>query len=183
MRKQKGFSLIELLIVVAIILIIAAIAIPNLIRAKMNANQSASVGSLRTLTTSQESYASFYLPNGYAELLSKLGPPVGAPCALGAATYINACLVDGQIGCAGPPCLKDNYFFVLSNTAGVANAASPTGLTYPDYTFTSYPLGATSGANKYCVNPDASIRYQPGVITASTETFASCGSAPYVALP
>ena len=60
MRKQVGFSLIELLIVVAIILIIAAIAIPNLLRAKMSANESSAVGSIRAIQTAEISYASAY---------------------------------------------------------------------------------------------------------------------------
>jgi prepilin-type N-terminal cleavage/methylation domain-containing protein len=78
MRKQKGFSLIELLIVVAIILIIAAIAIPNLLRARMAANESSAVASIRTINTGMITYNSAYPTVGYATTLAALGGV--APC-------------------------------------------------------------------------------------------------------
>jgi type IV pilus assembly protein PilA len=74
MRKQKGFSLIELPIVVAIILVIAAIAIPNLLRARIAANESGSASSIRTINTAQATYVSGDPTIGYASSLAALGP-------------------------------------------------------------------------------------------------------------
>jgi type IV pilus assembly protein PilA len=117
MKKQKGFSLIELLIVVAIILIIAAIAIPNLLRSKMAANEASAVGSMRSVNTAMVTYASSYPDTGYAASLAALGG-TAAQCAPGqVATTAAACLIDSVLTTGA----KSGYTFLAAGATPINN--------------------------------------------------------------
>jgi prepilin-type N-terminal cleavage/methylation domain-containing protein len=160
MRKQKGFSLIELLIVVAIILIIAAIAIPNLLRSRIAANEASAVGSVRTINTAEVTYNATYPDCGFMPL-SNLG---GAGGTVTGAGLVDSVLAGGK---------KSGYSFGLTASGGGGSSCT-LGTANPNTTY-------TINANPQVVDQTGTRRFfsdQSGVIRANSTATATASDGP-----
>ena len=172
-KKQKGFSLIELLIVVAIILIIAAIAIPNLLRSRMAANEASAVGSIRTMNTAAISYNSTY-GNGFPANITQIGTTgtVAVSCD-------NAELIDSVLTLK----LKSGYKFDILPGA-TAVAAKPTGCSVAGNTdgygaIASPASIGTTGQRSFCTDASGVIRYDPtGAVPTLTNALCAVALSP-----
>jgi type IV pilus assembly protein PilA len=155
-RMDKGFSLIELLIVVAIIMIIAAISVPNLLRSRMAANEASAVGSIRTINTAVTEYSLTY-GTGYPASLTQLGSTSGTAVSCNAAGLIDSVLTAG---------IKSGYSVaVIPGTQPMPASSVPAGCAagFTDgYVVTAIPVAVgSSGERAFCSDASGVIRSNP----------------------
>ena len=167
MRRYNGFSIIELLIVVAIILIIAAITIPNLLQARISANESSAAGSLRAIASAEITYFDAYSGIGYAATLTDLGG--AAPCTPGPTS---ACLLDTVLSTAIPGSTgKSGYQF---QATGIASGGLNS-----NYVAGATPLNlGTSGNKNLCSTSEQILRMKNPGGGLPVTTLAACYTYP-----
>jgi len=160
------------------VLIVAAVAIPNLMRSRILANESAAAAAVRTVNTAQVTYSTTYEKRGYAPDLATLGPGSSGDCNANGISYERACLLDSVLGGAsctsGTWCAKGNYQYSVT---GTCRKQAATGKQIcVDYAVVATPTSTDAGGRSFCSTSDAVVRSKTGPPLKSPISVAVCQS-------
>jgi type IV pilus assembly protein PilA len=169
-EQKKGFTLIELCIVVGIILVIAAIALPNLMRAKSAGNEASAVGSLRAINTAAMAYMSFYPTTGFPSVLGCLANPASGSYATSTSAGLLDPTITGTGGCTGTSATftRSQYSITYSstNTNGINSS----------FGTAANPIALSQGNRYFCSDQTAVIYFLAGNPCTTTPLTSGAGA-------
>lgn len=183
--KGEGMALTGLILgylSLPTVLIIAAVLIPNLLRARISANESAARSTVRVINTTQVTYSTTYPAQGYAPDLATLGPGPSNACSGGGGTVEHACLLDGVLASSrctsGVWCQKGAYKFTISTTCNAPDPAAQQDQqgqgACAEFVVAATPVSSNMGMHNYCAVSDAVIRSRMGGSMAIPPTAEEC---------
>jgi type II secretory pathway pseudopilin PulG len=182
--KGEGLALAGLVmgyISIPWLLVVLSIALPNIVRSKMAANESAAASTVRTINTTQVTYSTTYPDHGYAPDLATLGPGPAGNC-VGEGTADHACLLDNLIGnarcTAGAWCTKYGFRFTLTREGSCGQPPGSQQDESPDCTYVvvATPINSATGRKNFCSTADAVIRYKFGLPMSQPISAAECST-------
>lgn len=156
-QQQSGFSLVELLLVIAILLVVLSIALPEFRRARIGANEASAVESMHAIVVAQYGYTTTYPQSGFAATLTQLGPPPGSELV----GPDHAGVLDETLGCPHQPCTRTGYAFAIAG-----NGQRP----WNSYNISAIPTSpGGTGDHSFCSD-------EKGVVMSSTDPGLGCGN-------
>ena len=175
-KRSAGLTLAELLVTVAVVVLLAAIVLPNVMRSEISANEASAVGSIASINRAEVSYQTANPATGFASTLETLGPD-GPGDSCQAPTASHACLIEGALARSdSPERARNGYWFRVSPAGRDAHGA-----------VSAYVAGAAAavynktGLHDFCSQEDGVVRYRvPGRNSAPAEKPAECAAMPVV---